>query len=64
MRKVLIIGFFIIVLLSVMLTGCSETNEDITGDGDLDLDNISQVEDALNPDLITDNDTVELGELI
>lgn len=64
MRKILITGFFILVLLSVMLTGCSETNEDITGDGDLDLDNISQVEDALNPDLITDNDTVELGELI
>jgi len=64
MKKILIAGFFILVLLSVILTGCSETNEDISGEGDLDLDNISQVEDALNPDLIGDNDTVELGELI
>jgi len=64
MKKILITGFFILVLLSVILTGCSETNEDITGNDDLDLDNISQVEDALNPDLISDNDTVELGELI
>ena len=64
MKKILIAGFFILVLLSVILTGCSETKEDISGEGDLDLDNISQVEDALNPDLIGDNDTVELGELI
>lgn len=64
MKKILITGFFILVLLSVILTGCSETNEDISGNEKLDLDNISQVEDALNPDLISDNDTVELGELI
>jgi len=64
MKKILITGFFILVLLSVILTGCSETNEDISGNEKLDLDNISQVEDALNPGLISDNDTVELGELI
>ena len=64
MRKILIAGFFILVLLSVILVGCSETNEDITGDEDLDLDNISQLQEELNPDLIEDNDTIELGELI
>ena len=64
MKKILIASFFILVLLSVILTGCSETNEGISGDEKLDLDNTSQIEDALNPDLIGDNDTIELGELI
>ena len=64
MKKVLIISFLILVLLSVILTGCSETNEDITKDDDLNLDNTSQIEDDLELDLIKDNDTIELGELI
>lgn len=59
---------FLFVLIISLFTACNNTNINDNGTGVVGDDNVSvndsSVEEDLTNDLIGDNDTVELGEII